>query len=223
MFSIVLRPTLLSFPAATVTPLCRCRQKFQIRAARMESGAVSKGTRAPNFELPEPLTGKTHKLEDFEPYPALLVMFICNHCPFVVLLKKDIAKLAKFYMEKGLAVVAISSNSSITHLQDGPNFMAEDAKQFNYPFPYLFDESQDVAKAYGAVCTPDFFLYKKDGRRPFELFYRGQFDDARPNNGVAITGRDLSRAIECALSGQELPFTPIPSIGCSIKWHPQRN
>lgn len=172
------------------------------------------------MQLPEPLTGKLWTLDDFEGNPALLVMFVCNHCPFVKHLKKDIAKLTSFYMEKGLAAVAISSNSIVTHPQDGPDYIAEEAKLYKYSFPYLYDESQEVAKAFRAVCTPEFYLFKKDGRRPFELFYHGQFDDSRPSNNVPVTGRDLSRAIDCALSGQELPFVPKPSVGCSIKWHP---
>ncbi|KAH7525161.1 hypothetical protein FEM48_Zijuj06G0195600 [Ziziphus jujuba var. spinosa] len=197
-------------------------RKLVVRAARTESKGVSLGFRAPEFQLPEPLTGKVWKLEDFESYPALLVMFICNHCPFVKHLKKDIVKLTTFYMKKGLAVVAISSNSVLTHPQDGPQFMAEDAKLFNYPFPYLYDESQDVAKDFGAHCTPEFFLFKKDGRRPFELVYHGQFDDSRPSNNVRITGRDLSLAIDSVLSGQPVSMVQKPSVGCSIKWHPER-
>ncbi|XVF64386.1 hypothetical protein PTKIN_Ptkin09bG0165300 [Pterospermum kingtungense] len=194
-----------------------------IRAARTESKGVSIGFRAPNFQLPEPLTGKTWTLEDFESYPALLVMFICNHCPFVKHLKKDIAKLSNFYMKKGLAVVAISSNSVATHPQDGPQLMAEEAKLYNYPFPYLYDETQDVAKDFGAVCTPEFFLFKRDGRRPFELVYHGQFDDSRPSNTVPVTGRDLSLAIDSVLSGQPVPSIQKPSVGCSIKWHPRKS
>ncbi|XP_016569571.1 uncharacterized protein LOC107867717 isoform X4 [Capsicum annuum] len=172
-------------------------RKLVIRAARTESKGVSLGFRAPNFELTEPLTGKVWKLEDFEAYPALLVMFICNHCPFVIHLKKEIVKLSNFYMKKGLAVVAISSNSVVTHPQ-----------------------SQEVARDFGAVCTPEFFLFKKDGRRPFELVYHGQFDDSRPSNNVPVTGRDLSLAIDRVLSGQLIPSTQKPSIGCSIKWNP---
>ncbi|XP_058097294.1 uncharacterized protein LOC131242578 isoform X2 [Magnolia sinica] len=187
-------------------------RKLQIRAARTESKGLSVGFRAPDFELPEPLTGKMWKLDDFESYPALLVMFVCNHCPFVKHLKKDIVKLSNFYIKKGLAVVAISSNSVATHPQDGPDFMAEEAKLFKYPFPYLYDQSQDVARAFGAVCTPEFFLFKKDGRRPFELFYHGQFDDSRPSNNVPITGRDLSLAIDCVLSGQPLSSRQKPSL-----------
>ncbi|XP_022143688.1 uncharacterized protein LOC111013532 isoform X1 [Momordica charantia] len=196
------------------------RRTLVLRCARTESKGVSLGFRAPNFELPEPLTGKVWKLEDFEPYPALLVMFICNHCPFVIHLKKDIVKLSNFYMKKGLAVAAISSNSVATHPQDGPEFMAEDAKAFSYPFPYLYDASQKVARDFGAVCTPEFFLFKKDGRRPYELVYHGQFDDSRPSNNVPVTGRDLSLALDCVLSGQPVSSEQKPSVGCSIKWHP---
>ncbi|KAK6940004.1 Redoxin [Dillenia turbinata] len=195
-------------------------RRLVIRGARTESTGVLLGFRAPDFQLPEPLTGKIWKLEDFEAYPALLVMFICNHCPFVKHLKKDIVKLSNFYMKKGLAVVAISSNSVATHPQDGPEFMAEEAKLFHYPFPYLYDESQDVARDFGAACTPEFFLFRKDGRRPFELVYHGQFDDSRPSNAVPVTGRDLSRAIDCVLSCQPVPTVQKPSVGCSIKWHP---
>ncbi|KAG6388599.1 hypothetical protein SASPL_150031 [Salvia splendens] len=185
-------------------------RKLVIRAARVESEGVSLGFRPPEFELPEPLTGKVWKLDDFDSYPALLVMFICNHCPFVKHLKHDIVKLSNFYMKKGLAVVAISSNSVTTHPQDGPDFMAEDAKIFKYPFPYLYDE---------------------DGRRPFELVYHGQFDDSRPSNNMRITGRDLSLAIDNVLSGQPVSSVQKPrpsscnffitSVGCSIKWKPE--
>ncbi|XP_028806791.1 uncharacterized protein LOC114761561 isoform X2 [Neltuma alba] len=166
----------------------------------MESTRVTLGFRAPEFQ----------------------VMFICNHCPFVKHLKKDIVKLTNFYMQKGLAVIAISSNSVTTHPQDGPEFMAEEAKLFNYPFPYLYDETQDAARDFGAVCTPEFYLFKKDGRRPFELVYHGQFDDSRPNSNVPVTGRDLSLAIDRVLSGQPVPSDQKPSMGCSIKWHPGR-
>ncbi|PKA62364.1 hypothetical protein AXF42_Ash009249 [Apostasia shenzhenica] len=207
--------TTLSFPKRLF--------KLQIRAKRTESTSSSLGSRAPFLKLPEPLTGKVWKLDDFESYPALLVMFICNHCPFVKHLKIDIVKLSNFYMKKGVAVVAISANSITTHPQDGPKFMADEAKIYNYPFPYLFDESQDVARAFRAVCTPEFFLYRKEGRRPFELFYHGQFDDSRPGNNTPVTGRDLSLAIDCVLSGQQLTSLQKPSVGCSIKWHPNKS
>lgn len=202
---------------------CRQPRRPVIKAARTESKGVLLGSRAPDFQLLEPLTGKTWELDDFDSHPALLVMFICNHCPFVIHLKQDIVKLTNYYMKKGLAVVAISSNSVVTHPQDGPDFMAEEAKLFKYPFPYLYDESQDVARAFGAVCTPEFLLYKKVGRRPFELVYHGQFDDSRPSNNMRVTGRDLSMAIDSALSGQPLSFVQKPSVGCSIKWHPEKS
>ncbi|XP_037410500.1 uncharacterized protein LOC119273455 [Triticum dicoccoides] len=146
-------------------------------------------------------------------------MFICNHCPFVKHLKKDIATLTSFYKEKGLASIAISSNSIVTYPKDGPEYMAEEAELLKYSFPYLYDESQEVAKAFRAVCTPEFYLFKKDEQRQFELFYHGQFDDSRPRNNVPVTGRDLSHAIDCVLNGEELPFYQKRSVGCSIKWH----
>ncbi|KAH9551322.1 hypothetical protein CY35_09G008900 [Sphagnum magellanicum] len=185
--------------------------------ASLQSASV---TSAPYFELPEPLTGKIWKLDDFEEFPALLVMFICNHCPYVVHLKEDIVKLANNYIPKGLAVVAISSNSTETHPQDGPTFMAEDAKAYKYPFPYLYDETQQVAKAYGALCTPDFYLFKKVGKGPFELVYHGRFDDSRPRSNTPITGRDIREALDATLSGQPVSGSQKPSIGCGIKWAP---
>ncbi|CAI6002334.1 unnamed protein product [Closterium sp. NIES-64] len=159
------------------------------------------------YQLVEPLTGKTWSLSDFDGHPALLVMFICNHCPFVVHIKSQLVALGNEYISKhGLAVVAISSNSVLTHPQDGPDKMAEEAKQFNFPFPYLYDE--EVAKTYHAACTPDFFLFKKDGRRPFELAYHGQLDDSRPNNGRPVTGKDLRAALDCVLSARPVPRPP---------------
>eukprot|EP00850_Spirogloea_muscicola_P017235 SM000146S00955 [mRNA] locus=s146:117760:119791:+ [translate_table: standard] len=190
-------------------------------AALTESQSLAMGTRAPHFELVEPLTGKTWTLEDFESHPALLVMFICNHCPYVVHLKKDIVALAEEYMRKGLAVVAISSNSVQTHPQDGPTEMAREAQELRYPFPYLFDETQEVARAYQAACTPDFYVFRKDGRRPFELAYHGQFDDSRPRSGRPVTGSDLRAALDCVLSSRPVSQMQRPSIGCGIKWAPR--
>ncbi|CAD6226098.1 unnamed protein product [Miscanthus lutarioriparius] len=164
------RPRLIALPllhrrshGALASPPAAGRRlrRLRVRMARAESTGVGIGFRAPEFELPEPLTGKLWTLDDFEGNSALLVMFICNHCPFVKHLKKDIAKLTSFYVEKGLGAVAISSNSVRTHPQDGPERMAEEAKLFKYHFPYLYDESQEVAKAFGAVCTPEFYLFKK--------------------------------------------------------------
>ncbi|WIA44506.1 hypothetical protein OEZ86_007246 [Tetradesmus obliquus] len=186
-----------------------------------ESAQLKIGSQAPAFELPDPLTGNTISLAAASAgAKATLVMFICNHCPFVVMLKGAIAALAKEHQSKGLAVVAISSNSSETHPQDGPDKMAEDAKAQGYTFPYLFDESQAVAKAYKAACTPEFYVFDAD----LKLTYHGQFDDARPNNGKPVTGADLRVALDAALAGSGLPadFQPRPSIGCNIKWHPNQ-
>lgn len=180
-----------------------------------ESARIQIGSPAPDFKLQEPLTGKHHALADFKGQPALLVMFICNHCPFVVLLKDAIAELAKQYQDKGVAVVAISSNSVQTHPQDGPEKMADDAKNHGYSFPYLYDATQEVAKAYQAACTPEFYVFDQDQK----LVYHGQFDEARPNNGKPVTGKDLRAALDAVLAGQEVPQSR-PSIGCNIKWHP---
>ncbi|KAM0840442.1 hypothetical protein ACQ4PT_059632 [Festuca glaucescens] len=234
-----------------MTPAGSGRARLQVRAARLESTGVSVGFRGPQFELPEPMTGKIWTLDDFEGSPALLVMFICN-LSICKTSEKRYCK-AHLFLHGGLACVAISSNSVVTHPQDGPEHMIVDAEKFKYSFPYLYDEvcppryvfpdadpvfssvsitffayfyccyctlqSQEAAKAFQAVCTPEFYLFKKDGRRPFELFYHGQFDDSRPGSNVPVTGKDLSHAIDCALSGQEFPFVQRPSVGCSIKWN----
>ncbi|KAI5062928.1 hypothetical protein GOP47_0021475 [Adiantum capillus-veneris] len=209
------------FVSYTGVSQCRPGRPLQVRASRVESRSVPLASRAPDFELPEPLTGKTWKLDDFEGHRALLIMFICNHCPFVVHLKMELVKLANTYLPKGVGIIAISANSVKTHPQDGPDIMAREAEELGYPFPYLYDETQETARAYGAACTPDFFLYKKDGRRPFELVYHGQFDESRPGNNRPITGSDLRNALDCVLSGIPVSTVQRPSIGCSIKWHPQ--
>ncbi|KAI5061938.1 hypothetical protein GOP47_0022477 [Adiantum capillus-veneris] len=151
-------------------------------------------------------------------------MFICNHCPYVVHLKKAFSDFAKEYYLKGLAIAAISSNSVKSHPQDGPEYMAADAKKYEYPFPYLYDQSQSVAKAYGAVCTPDLFLFKKEADG-FVLVYHGQFDDSRPRNGKPITGQDMKAAVDCVLEGREITF---PQKPCSyplkkvyLEWIPE--
>jgi thiol-disulfide isomerase/thioredoxin len=143
-------------------------------------------------------------------------MFICNHCPFVKLLKGALVEFANEYQERGLAIVAISSNDAEGYPQDGPEAMAHDKQAWGYPFPYLFDESQAVAKAYGAACTPDFFLFDVDGR----LAYRGQFDASRPGNGVEPSGADLRGAADAVLSGRRPAGDQVPSVGCNIKWKP---
>ena len=172
------------------------------------------GTPAPDFSLPEPMTGKTVSLDDFQDTPALLVMVICNHCPFVKHIRQGLVQFARDYQAKGLAIVAISANDAANYPDDSPAKMAEEAKAFGYPFPYLHDESQTVAKAYHAACTPDFFLFDA-GRK---LVYRGQFDGSRPGNKVPVTGSDLRAAADALLAGRPVPSAQQPSIGCNIKW-----
>lgn len=174
------------------------------------------GTPAPAFALPD-TEGSTWRLEDFEGRP-LLVAFICNHCPYVVHLKAALADFGRDYMDRGLAMVAVSANDVAAYPADAPDRMAADAVQFGYPFPYLYDESQEVAEAYRAACTPDFFLF--DGAH--RLFYRGQFDDSRPNNGKPVTGADLRAAADAVLAGGAPPADQAPSVGCNIKWKPGR-
>ena len=172
------------------------------------------GTKAPDFSLKNAVDGKTVSLADVSGKKGLLVIFMCNHCPFVVHLRSDLAKFAKEYQEKGLAIVGISSNDVAEYPQDGPGNMAEEAKTAGYTFPYLFDETQEVAKAYSAACTPDFFLFDKD----LKLVYRGQFDDSRPDSGIPITGKDLRSACDAVLAGKPVSEEQRPSIGCNIKW-----
>lgn len=171
------------------------------------------GTPAPDFSLPDP-AGRKVSLSDFQGTPALLVMFICNHCPFVKHVRGELAKLVKEYQAKGVAAVGISSNDIVNYPADNPEKMAEEARDAGYTFSYLFDESQDIAKAYHAACTPDFFLFDKDQR----LAYRGQLDDSRPSNGMPVTGRDLRAALDAVLAGKPAPAEQKPSIGCNIKW-----
>ncbi|HVS10573.1 MAG TPA: thioredoxin family protein [Planctomycetota bacterium] len=174
------------------------------------------GTPAPAFSLPDAVSGREVSLEDFQGAPALLVAFICNHCPFVKHVRAGLAQLARDFQERGAAVVAINSNDVASHPDDRPERMAEEARQAGYPFPYLFDEDQAVAKAYRAACTPDFFLF--DGGR--RLAYRGQMDSSRPGNGVAVTGEDLRAALDGVLAGEPPQRVQRPSMGCNIKWKP---
>jgi peroxiredoxin len=173
---------------------------------------VELGTSAPAFALPD-TEGRTVRLGDFAGKP-LLVMFICNHCPYVKHLAKDLAEATAKFMHKGVAVVAINSNDATRYPEDSPEAMRREVRDRGYRFPYLFDETQAVAKAYTAQCTPDFFLYDRDRR----LVYRGQFDDSRPGNGKAITGLDLTLAVEAVLAGKPPVGVQNPSIGCNIKW-----
>eukprot|EP01024_Parvocaulis_polyphysoides_P004346 TRINITY_DN11090_c0_g1_i5.p1 TRINITY_DN11090_c0_g1~~TRINITY_DN11090_c0_g1_i5.p1 ORF type:complete len:253 (-),score=19.75 TRINITY_DN11090_c0_g1_i5:266-964(-) len=191
---------------------------LQVRNVLTESAFMQPRTIAPRFDLPEPATGLMVAIEDVKKADskALLVMFICNHCPFVVHLKPALVNLAKDYMPKGLAMVAISSNSIETHPQDGPVSMAREADENGYQFPYLFDETQEVAKAYKASCTPEFFLFDSQLR----LAYHGQYDDSRPSNDRPITGQDLKSAIDLVLEERDVPPPWKPSIGCNVKWQP---
>jgi len=171
------------------------------------------GTPAPGFSLPD-FDGHVHSLSDFAGAPALLVAFICSHCPFVQHLRGGFATMAREYQQRGLAVVAINSNDIEAYPQDGPDAMRAEAAELGYVFPYLLDSSQAVAKAYRAACTPDFFLF--DGRR--RLVYRGQFDDSRPGNGRPVTGADLRAAVDATLAGRTPAVEQQPSLGCNIKW-----
>ena len=178
---------------------------------------VGLGTPAPDFNLPNTnasIGGDFCRLDDFSESEALLVAFICNHCPYVVHLRQGLVDFARDYELQRLAVVAISANDVSTHPQDAPAKMTDTALEFGFGFPYLFDETQAVAQAYQAACTPDFFLYDRDRA----LFYRGQFDDSRPNNRQEVTGRDLRRALDALLAGDSPPTEQSASIGCNIKW-----
>jgi peroxiredoxin len=181
--------------------------------AATASLALPLGTEAPDFRLPDP-SGHLHSLSDFENDPALLVAFICNHCPYVKLIRDEFASFASDYQSRGVAVVAINPNDPTQHREDSPERMAEESAAAGYTFPYLFDETQEVAKAYRAACTPDLFLFDRQRR----LVYHGQFDDARPGNGKPITGSDLRAATDALLAGLRIKATQIPSVGCSIKW-----
>ena len=181
--------------------------------AQTESTMAALGMAAPDFALPD-TNGRTVVLADFADAPGLLVVFMCNHCPFVIHLREELMRSVKRYQGRGLAVVGISSNDVEAFPQDGPEPMAREAQELGYTFPYLFDAAQSVAKAYNAACTPDFFLFD-DQRR---LVYRGQFDRSRPGNDVPVTGADLGAAVEALLGGNPISPDQLPSIGCNIKW-----
>lgn len=172
------------------------------------------GTQAPDFALLEPATGRTVRLADFASKKALVVMFVCNHCPFVKHVAEGLARLGRDYEARDVAVVAISANDPKTHPEDAPEKLAEEAKRRGYRFPYLFDATQEVAKAYTAACTPDFFVFDADRR----LAYRGQLDASRPGNDVPVTGKDLRAAVDALLAGKPVNAEQRASIGCNIKW-----
>jgi peroxiredoxin len=182
--------------------------------AETPSTMVSLGTTAPIFSLPDTVSGKTLSLEAIKSDKATLIMFICNHCPFVKHVQAELVKLAQDYQPRGVSLVAISSNDVESYPDDGPDRMKAVAEQFGFPFPYLFDETQEVARAYRAACTPDFFLYNSD----LKLVYRGQLDDSRPGNGLPVTGKDLRGAMDNLLLGEPIDPNQRPSVGCNIKW-----
>jgi len=173
------------------------------------------GSELPGFELPDP-SGRLYSSDRFTGGPGLLVMFICNHCPYVKHIRPRLAELTKDLAGQGLAVVGINSNDAGLYPDDSPEAMKTEADQFGYTFPYLVDEDQSVARAFRAACTPDFFLFDREER----LAYRGQFDDSRPKNDLPVTGSDLAAAAEAVLEGRAAPEEQRPSIGCNIKWKP---
>ena len=171
------------------------------------------GTPAPDFRLSD-TTGRLISLQDFKDATALLVVFMCNHCPYVKHIRPALAEFACEFQPKGLAMVGINSNDATKYADDGPEKMVDEVTSAGYTFPYLYDETQETAKAYRAACTPDFFLFDKDRK----LVYRGQFDDSRPGNTIPLTGKDLRAAVSAVLAGKEISGDQQPSIGCNIKW-----
>ncbi len=173
------------------------------------------GSQMPDFSLADP-AGVMHHRDDLVGDKGTLIMFICNHCPFVVLVREELARLGGWCLDQGVGVVAINANDVERYPADAPDKMALEKEQAGYPFEYLFDATQEVARAFGAACTPDFFLYDAEGK----LVYRGQLDDARPGNGKAVTGADLLQAISALVAGEGICEDQNPSIGCNIKWKP---
>ena len=182
--------------------------------ARTPSNMLPLGTMAPDFKLLDTLSNKQLTLQNLKGSTATIIMFICNHCPFVIHVNSEMVSIANAYTEKGVSFIAISSNDVINYPQDSPENMAIHAKNEGYPFPYLYDKTQNIAKAYDAACTPDFFVFDKH----LKLTYRGQLDDSRPGNGLSVTGKDLRHALDCLLEGSENKTLQKPSIGCNIKW-----
>jgi peroxiredoxin len=182
----------------------------------VQSKMMSLGTKAPDFELTDAVSGRTVSIGDFSGKSGLLVMFICNHCPYVQHVRDELARLGRDYQDSDLAIVAISSNDIEAYPSDSPEAMKTEAETYGYVFPYLFDESQSVAVSYAAMCTPDFFLFDDDRT----LVYRGRLDGSRPGTDVPVTGENLRAAIEATLAGEPAPDEQHPSMGCSIKWKP---
>jgi peroxiredoxin len=182
--------------------------------AQTASTMLELGTVAPDFALTDVVSGKTVRRDDFRGKKGLLVMFICTHCPFVKHIEKELGKFGKDYAAQPVGIVAISSNDAAAYPADNPAGLKKQAETFGFEFPYLYDESQSVARAYDAACTPDIYLFDAG----FKLIYRGQFDESRPSNGIPVTGQDLRSAIDAVLAGKPVSADQKPSIGCNIKW-----
>jgi len=180
----------------------------------VSSANIELGTLAPKFILLDTVSGKMISLDQLKSDKATVVMFICNHCPYVKHINNGVVKLANDFIAKGISFVAISSNDVVNYPEDSPEKMKELAEQIKLPFPYLYDETQEVAKAYGAECTPDIYVFDKE----LKLIYHGQFDDSRPGNNIPVTGKDLRAVLNNVLEGKPVDTHQIPSIGCSIKW-----
>lgn len=182
--------------------------------AQTPSNMMPLGTQAPNFTLPDTVSGKDLSLQDLKGECATVIMFICNHCPFVKHIEDELVKLGQEYPAKGVSLVAISANDVKNYPEDSPEKMKLLAESLGYNFPYLYDETQDVAKSYDAACTPDFYIFDKE----LKCAYRGQLDDSRPGNNVPVTGADIRNAIEAVISGKQINIPQKPSVGCNIKW-----
>jgi len=182
--------------------------------ARTPSNMLPLGTKAPEFDLIDTVTNKNLALQNLKGENGTVIMFICNHCPFVIHVNSEITRLGKEYQEKGIGFIAISSNDVENYPQDAPHLMKHVARENGYTFPYLYDETQKVAKAYDAACTPDFYLFDDT----LELVYRGQLDNSRPGNGVPLNGEDLRMAMDALLNNEVINANQKPSIGCNIKW-----
>ena len=182
--------------------------------ARTPSNMLPIGTKAPDFSLFDTVSGNRLNINELKGDVGTVIMFICNHCPFVIHVNSELVDIANAYAEKGINFIAISSNDAVNYPQDSPEKMKLHAKQENYPFPYLYDETQNIAKAYDAACTPDLYVFDNN----LELVYRGQLDNSMPGNGLPVTGKDLRYALDCLIEGKKNLETQKPSIGCNIKW-----
>lgn len=182
--------------------------------ALTESNSLAQGTMAPSFQLPDTVSGKVLSLNDIKGEKGTVVMFICNHCPFVIHVNDELVRLANDYQSKGIAFVAISSNDVANYPQDGPEFMKQNAERLGYTFPYLYDETQEVAQAYDAACTPDFYVFDQE----LKAIYHGQLDSSRPGNSLPLTGSDMRAVLDACLTGETYAGDQKPSIGCNIKW-----